>query len=162
MKVITLTQGKTALVDDQDYPELSRHKWCASKKGSAWYVHRKIRVNSGKQTTVLMHWQVMGLSQGDGLQIDRINGNGLDNRRSNLRLATQQQNNQNKRCYSKSGFKGVRRYRQKWMALIGHNGKLTHLGYFLSPQQPAAAYDRAALELFGDFARLNFSQPQPQ
>ena len=89
--------------------------------------------------------------------VDHINGNPLDNRRANLRLCTQAENNLN-RGATKGSFKGVwidKRY-GSWIAQIGHNGKRRHLGSFATPEDAARAYDTAARELHGNFAHLNF------
>jgi len=92
------------------------------------------------------------------LKVDHINGNGLDNRKENLRLATTPQNVRNARLSlrNSSGFKGVKRKRQKWQASIVFNGKTIRLGVFDAREDAARAYDIAALLLHGEFARVNF------
>jgi len=92
-------------------------------------------------------------------RVDHINGNGLDNRRCNLRLCEHKQNmaNQGSRKNTSSKYKGVTFYKrdQKWQAKISPNGKTIHLGYFDSEIEAAKAYNRKAVEVFGEFARLN-------
>jgi hypothetical protein len=92
--------------------------------------------------------------------VDHANGNGLDNRRSNLRLATGTQNNANRRLASNStsGFKGVNLYKRtgRWRAHIAIHRQQKHLGYFRTAEEAARAYDIAALALFGEFALINF------
>jgi len=99
-----------------------------------------------------------------GRRVDHINGNGLDNRRSNLRIATSQQNNRNRKIcnLNTSGFKGVRLDRNKWRADIRIDGKRKNLGRFVNPEAAAAAYDEAARKYFGEFATLNFPKSGEQ
>jgi len=155
MKTIELSQGKVALVDDENFEELSRYTWYAIRNRHRFYA---VRHGKGPHYKVLsMHRQIVVPSR--GLECDHINQDGLDNRRANLRLCTDAQNshNQRSRCGS-SKFKGVtfRKDRKKWTAQITLNGKQRHLGYFLNEEDAARRYDKAACELFGDFARPNF------
>lgn len=160
MKKIKLTQGQFAIVDDADYDWLNQWKWHAKKKENETIFYARRNLWSGKDCLCfLMHRVIMGLSFKDGKQIDHINGNGLDNRRSNLRFCTNQQNqfNQKSRKNKTSKFKGVSSVNQKWMARITHNKKLRYLGIFDSEVGAAKTYDRAAIKYFGEFARLNFN-----
>jgi hypothetical protein len=158
LKEIPLTQGKIALVDDEDYPYLSAFNWCATKDRNKWYAVRSFRRN-GKQVRVRMHMVI--LKAPAGLEVDHKNGNGLDNRRDNLRLATRSQNKRNgiKLEGTSSIYKGVswRKNLGKWQAII-YLPKLTYLGSFNDEIEAARAYDAAAREHFGEFARLNFPQ----
>jgi hypothetical protein len=155
MKTIPLTQGKVALVDDEDYEWLSRWKWYAILNGHTWYAARK-DCSGDRPRAVSMHRQIMGEPEG---KVDHIDGDGLNNQRGNLRLATDPQNlwNSRKRRGS-SKFKGVywTKRNKRWRAAITHLGVKKHLGYFDSEEAAARAYDRAAKEFFGPFARLNF------
>lgn len=93
MKRILLTQGKYALVDDADFEYLNQWKWCAHKIGSIYYVKRGHNWNKKKKCwneILSMHRVILGLSKGDGICTDHINGNGLDNRHCNLRACTKQ------------------------------------------------------------------------
>ena len=131
-KEIPLTQGKFALVDDDMYDELNRPKWFAYKHGRTFYARRNIR-NNGKQVTIQMHRQVLGLIPGDGKECDHISRNGLDNRRENLRIASHTTNTRNrrKRVDNSSGHNGVYWNTQtnKWRAQIEVDDKRIHLGY---------------------------------
>jgi len=151
-KRIPLTQGRVAIVNNADYEGLSQHKWYATKGGAVWYAKRDER---GK--TVLMHQLI--LNPPVGTESDHINGDGLDNRRSNLRLCTHAQNQMNsrKRTNCSSQYKGVDwdKSHCKWRARIMADGKRHHLGYFDDEIDAARAYNKAAKKGFGEFAKLN-------
>ena len=95
-----------------------------------------------------------------GMATDHINGDGLDNRKQNLRICTHAENLRNRRLgkNNTSGYKGVswHKLHKLWYAHISHNKKLMSLGYFKDKEEAAKAYDRKAIELFGEFAKLNF------
>lgn len=150
MKTIPLTQGKVALIDDRDYPTVLQHRWCAAKLGNIYYAHALIDGH-----TASMHRLIMG--NPPGISVDHINGDGLDNRRSNLRLANQSQQGRNtpKHKNNKSGFKGVSWCKGFWMATIYVNQRKLYLGGFRNPVDAARAYNEAAKKYFGEFARLN-------
>lgn len=156
MKEIPLTKGKVAIVDDCDYEELSKYKWCAARRkdGLAYYAIRSVWGN-GKNKRIFMHRVITECPQ--GMQVDHIDGNGLNNTRANLRNATQSQNNANSRKpkSNKSGFKGVHLHtqRKRWVAMIKINKKARYLGIFDTPELAHQAYCLAAKDLFGDFAR---------
>jgi hypothetical protein len=154
MKTIPLTRGHSAIVDDEDFAELSKLKWFTTRNGGNQLYARRTR------PTMSMHRIILKAQPGQ--QVDHINGNSLDNRRCNLRFANTSQNaaNQQKRNGS-SQFKGVaiesRTYRLKkrWRARIKLNGKRYQLGYFHTEEEAALAYNQAAKKHFGEFARLN-------
>lgn len=159
-KEIELTQDKVALVDDEDFEWLSQWKWHAYWDGHNWYAKRAERMisNGRRQRTVNMHRTIMNVSQSD--KVDHVDGNGLNNQRHNLRVATHQQNvcNRSLYCNNSSGYKGVgwHKQHQKWHAKIQNNGKRIHLGYFDTALEAARAYDEAAKDIHGEFARINF------
>lgn len=154
-RVIPLTQGKFAIVDAEDYEWLNQYKWYAAKYGTTFYACR-----SKGRTTINMHRQIMCAPK--GLICDHKNHNGLDNRKNNLRLCTNAQNQYNRRprtgCSSR--YKGVdwQRAFNKWRAAIRLNQTYLHLGLFHNEMEAALTYDRKAAELFGEFAWLNFPQ----
>lgn len=158
MKEIKLTQGKVALVDDEDYDELMKHKWCAHKMGNNYYADRGIYIN-GKHYTILMHRQILGITE-YSIQVDHINMNGLDNRRCNIRTCSASQNFMNQKSYknSSSKYKGVcwRNDSKKWRARIRLNKKAYNIGTFENEIDAAKAYDEFAKKMFGEFARTNF------
>lgn len=154
MKHIPLTQGQQAIVDDEDYDWLNQWKWHARKDCKTYYVVRK-----DKQVAVLMHRHIFGLTKGDGEETDHRNGNGLDNRRENLRICTHSQNHQNRHAVcGNSKYKGVCYHisNKKWLVHIKLNGQQIHIGYFDDEIEAAKAYDAKALEMFGEFACTNF------
>ena len=155
MKEISIT-GTTnkAIIDDEDFELVSSHTWSFSRKTK----YPRCRIKNGK--TVYMHRLIMGLKHGDKRCVDHINGNVLDNRRSNLRFCTKQQNACNKRnkALPKSGFRGVRKSSSyKWQALLNTKGKTMILGNYTNILDAAKAYDQAAIHYFGEFACTNAS-----
>lgn len=156
MKEIPLTQGKVALIDDGDYELVSQYRWHARLDGSKWYAARAATPRGG---AMYMHRFLLSLTD-RRMQADHINGDGLDNRRSNLRTASRAENNRNRRMFSTntSGYKGVSRCTDgsKWQSRITAHGMECYLGRFATPQEAALAYDAKARELHGEFARLNF------
>jgi hypothetical protein len=139
-KEIPLTQGKVALVDDDDYPELSKHKWCALYQGkNRWYAVRSKRGRGG-QITFRMHMVIMGTPQ--GMDTDHINGDGLDNRRENLRVVTHKGNMQNIHVPKSSKYPGVcwSASNKKWRSSTMINGEIYHIGYFKNEERAAMAY----------------------
>jgi hypothetical protein len=169
VREIALTQGKTALVDDEDYEHLSRSKWHARlHEGGIWYARRSAalarddpqRTKERYQRVVLMHREVMNAPH--GRKVDHINGNGLDNRRQNLRLVGDSENQQNRHSTSRntSGYRGVTWNKRsgKWQAGIKRYGKSSHLGLHQTKEAAAQAYDDAARRIYGPDARTNFGQ----
>lgn len=158
MKEILLTKGKVALVDDEDYERLSRYRWQALRHRKTWYACRTAH-SEGERWTSLMHREILGITNRHE-EVDHKDGNGLDNRRENLRVASLSQNRFNAGKYStnKSGYKGVSFHTAtgRWVASIRANNKQFFLGRFDDPVDAARAYDRKALELHQEFARLNF------
>lgn len=157
MKEIQLTQGKVALVDDNIFDELNQFKWCAIKRPHTYYACRHTRTaDNKKRTLIYMHSVIAG-----GKDYDHKDRNGLNNQLNNLRQATYSQNSSNRerRKDNSSGFKGVyfEENRGKWRAIITVNHQRKHLGRFNNAVDAARAYDKAALELHGEFAKLNFS-----
>ena len=149
MKKIKLTQGKYALVDDEDYMRVNIFRWHLMSRG---YAARDM----GRKK-ILMHRFILGVVT--NMYVDHINGDGLDNRKENLRFATQRQNlgNSRRRVDNKTGFKGVHYYKRdcSYKATIKAAGRNKHLGYFKTAEEAALAYNRAAIEIFGEFAQIN-------
>lgn len=150
MKSIVLTQGKKALVDNDDYELLAAHNWYAAKRGYGFYAQRV-----SKRKVVQMHRVVMNAKKGE--EIDHINGNTLDNRKGNLRKVTRSQNewNRKKQSNNTSGYKGVIFSRDRYVARIKVLKKVYYLGAFKDKKEAALAYNYAALKYHGEFALLN-------
>jgi hypothetical protein len=157
---IPLPSGHVALVDDGDYElVMASGPWHANKRRHGFtcklYAQRSVRKPSGGWTSQKLHTFLMGCSP-----VDHINGDGLDNRRCNLRPATASQNNRNarRRQTNLSGFKGVSSGpgKRRWRARIQIDGRIRQLGYYDTAEAAAVSYDVAAREAFGEFAHPNF------
>lgn len=154
--VIFAADGCEVLVDAADHEWLSQYRWHVS----AWKpgkVYAKSCLGRLRHGGFAMHRLIMNAPA--GLEVDHVNGDGLDNRRANLRLATRRQNSANtgsRRGTSK--YKGVswNRQRNRWIAQIRRGGKVCRLGRFRDEEEAARVYDKAALQEHGEFARLNF------
>lgn len=155
MKEIPLTRGLVALIDDEDYEELSQFSWYATGRGYAWRVLPKV---PGKKwySRMGMHRQIMGLDPSDVRVVDHIDRNPLNNQRSNIRICTEAENYLNRKVLvtNTSGFKGVSWHKQykKWRAQIQVNCKKTVIGFYDSPEDAHAAYCVAAKKMHGEFA----------
>lgn len=159
MKQISLTQGKFAQVDDEDYDYLNQWKWCANKKPNEnYYAVRRASILQGETKEIRMHRIIMKTP--DGMECDHINHNGIDNQKSNLRNCTHGQNMKNRTSAKNASSKylGVYWYKvnKKWRATISINGKVTHLGTFKTEIEAAKAYNIMAEKHYGEFANLNF------
>ena len=152
--LIPLSRGTFTIVDTKNLRMLNLYKWYMAR--SYGYKRYARRAENGK--TIYMHREIMNAP--DGMGVDHINGNGLDNRRENLRFCTIAQNRMNsvKIIAKSSGFKGVEWHKShhKWRARITAAKKEIHIGYFNTELDAAEAYDEKALELFGEFAKPNF------
>jgi hypothetical protein len=152
---IPLTKGKYAVIDKDDLELVMRLKWRyqSDRKYKSGYV------TSGDGFTRL-HSYIMNCPP--GLRVDHINGNGLDNRRSNLRICTRLENSKNKGVsYNKtsSRFKGVYKVGNRWRAFITSDAIKYNLSCFKTETEAAIAYNKKAKELHGEFARLNTDPP---
>ncbi len=163
MKTISLTKGQFAIVDDDDYGWLSQWRW----QYCQGYAYRNVySKEKGHGVLTPMHRIIMGEVVGESLEfrVDHIDRNKLNNQRDNLRPATRSQNAANtpkRNQQMTSKYKGVARrvgkYKYKlWSATIRCNNETRYIGYYFTELEAARAYDRAAIELFGEYAYPNF------
>ena len=154
-KEIQLTRGKVAIVDDDDFEYLNQWKWQAEPYSQTYRAFRTQKTGFLKKRKIYMHRVIMNCPE--NMVIDHKNHIALDNKKDNLRLATREQNSRNiMSTKSKTGFKGVRKQGSKYQARIGINKNQIYLGTFDTPEDAAKAYDIKAVEMFGEFAFLNF------
>jgi hypothetical protein len=163
MKDIQLSQGKVALVDDDDFEWLNQWKWTLSKENHTCYAIRKESrtLNNGKQKTLLMHRVILEMSD-THKKVDHIDRNGLNNQKSNLRTVNDSQSSHNRGSFkvSTSKYKGVsfskNKYdRKKWIAKFTKNGKGIFIGRFFTEEEAALAYNKRVVEENGEFAYVN-------
>jgi hypothetical protein len=153
---VPLTKGCEAAIDIADIPRVEAWSWTALEGRHTTYARRAVLVGSGYRT-VYLHCAIWGETL--GLEIDHIDGNGLNNQRSNLRLATHSENMRNQRLSrnSSSGLKGASwsKSNQRWQAQITIERKHCHLGFYDTPEEAHEAYARASVELHGQFGRVS-------
>ncbi len=152
---IPLTKGYEATIDAADVALAAGFHWYATKSLHTTYAERSCK-RDGRRTSVSLHRTILG--EPAGAKVDHEDGDGLNNRRSNLRRASHSENlrNQRRRADNTSGFKGVspsRRTSRKWTARITIEGQRKRLGYFDTPEEAHAAYVEASRRLHGNFAR---------
>ena len=156
MKQIPLTKGKIALVDDEDYEEVSAYNWYAHYcpfGGGTWYAYYG-GTSHGERIRLKMHRMIMNAP--DDTLIDHVDHDGLNNQKSNLRLCSKTENGQNRKgptITNPTGYRGVsvRQHTKRFMARICVNGKSIYLGYYNTPSEAHSAFEEAARKYFGDF-----------
>lgn len=158
MKALVLTRGRIATVEDQDFPELSLHKWHAIRSRCGNYYGARTTGPKASQQLIYLHCEIMGFKG-----VDHKDGDGLNCLRGNLRAATPRQNQQarcRKRVGKTSKYRGVSWCitHSKWVACIRINGKSKTIGRYLKEDEAARAYDGEARSAFGTFSQLNFSE----
>lgn len=151
---VVLNHGKVALVSPEDYERVIQHRWGVVEIRGKMYARRSVG-----QTNQYMHRFLLGLVPGDRREADHANGKTLDNRRSNLRIASHADNMRNvrRKRNNRCGFKGVEIGHGaviKFKARITYQGERIHLGMFSTPEEAHAAYCEAAVRYFGAYARF--------
>jgi len=164
--VIPLTRGKKALISPEDFDLIAPHRWCADKSmAGVWYAHRGVYLGGGRKhckiRKVKMHHAILGCKPIYPMVVDHINSNGLDNRRENLHVVEHSANIQRGRHRTnRHGYMGIRHHEdcasRPWFARISDNGKRIGLGFHVSAEAAARAYDAAARQLHGEHAKVNF------
>jgi hypothetical protein len=154
-RTLQLTKGFNTLIDEEDFERVGRLKWIVQPSLHVFYARRTERVGVNRRRLAILHRVLLDAPK--GMDVDHRNGDGLDNRKANLRLATHSQNHQNRRMRPKgrSRFKCVSLQGNTWRAYISVAGRLKDLGRFTSEEDAARAYDVAAREHFGEFACTN-------
>lgn len=171
MMKIALTQDKFAIVSDCDFERLNKSKWFAYFHHGTWYAARCTYdkglgdIPSKRIKIVRMHREILGLVRGDGKQCDHVDGDGLNNQRENLRVATHTENIRNSKPKNGRRFKGVFKYNgrkklvrpfQARISVGGRGDKRDYnLGWFETAEEAAKAYDSAAKKIHGEFAKPN-------
>jgi len=155
-------QYEMVLIDDQDWPKMQHIVWHLDKSGA---VRTAIYISPGKRKNVFLHRFILGLEKDDKVDVDHIDGNRLNNQRSNLRICEHHQNraNSKKPISNKSGYKGVTKVIVRgniekivYMASVTFKNERVYQEYFDNVKHAARAYDIAALQYYGEFANLNF------
>ena len=152
--IIPLTMGKVAVVDRCDIGLVENHTWTCAKRGDLFYAYRQEWLGNGKMKSILMHRVILGVP--DGILVDHIDRDGLNNRRSNIRPCTHGQNMMNRKMpkHNTSGYKGVKLAKSgRWTASIQSKGVMYHLGTFDGPEEAHDEYVRASKKLHVDFSR---------
>lgn len=154
---IELTRGNQSIIDSEDYTRISNFRWFLTTNG---YAARMIKgLPFKKRKMVFLHREILGAVKGS--TVDHINGDTLDNRKSNLRICKNSENSRNRiapRINKSTKYKGVSWFRRdkKWRTQITKDYKHYHIGYFSTERSAAMAYDIWARDMFGEYARLNF------
>jgi hypothetical protein len=160
MSTIRLTQGQIAIVDAKNYKRLAAHKWFAqwNVHTCSYYAARKSPRIAGKQYTITMHREILGLTHGDKRKGDHINHDTLNNTEKNLRISTNAQNcaNRGKGRNNTSGYKGVtwNSDHAKWMGQVSAHRKSIFCGYHKTKELAHVAVQKATVKLHGEFANV--------
>ncbi len=154
---IVLNNGLVAQISPEDSRRVEGSRWYAFWNGARWYVQGYIKKQGPPYSKVYLHRYLLDAKRGE--VVDHVSGDGLDNRRENLRKGGYGMNNQNRAPMGKSGYKGVDSVltvKDKWRARIKVAGEHEVLGWFNSPELAAKAYDQRAKAVYGEQAKVNF------
>ncbi len=153
--LVVSVSGKTAVIDAEDWPLIKQYKWyalCTGRHRKIWY----FSTNSTEGRTIYLHRLIMNAAPGE--EVDHIDGNGLNNQRSNLRKCSHAQNLRKAHVSrpAASGYRGVYLHGPSWRVRVNIGGKQRSFGIFKSKEDAARVYDNEMRKLFGEFAVLNF------
>jgi len=151
---VVLTRGRIAKIDAVDLELVAPIKWYATPGRYTWYAKTNRSEGNAHLSHHAMHALIMETPE--GFVTDHIDGDGLNNRRSNLRICTNTDNIRNSKAKVGRQYKGVIQYRRRWLATVTEKRKSIIIGRFDTPEEAALCYDAKAKELYGEFARLNF------
>lgn len=141
------------IFDKEDLNIFMLFNWSVLSSGKKKYLYKGVCKKGEKTKTVLLHRLIMNAPK--GMEVDHINGNGLDNRKSNLRLCDKSQNGINRGPNKNGKLKGITKINNRWMARVNYYNKNIYIGLFKTPIDAAKAYNKKAKELFGEFAYMN-------
>jgi hypothetical protein len=160
MKEINLNKGLIARVDDEDFEYLNQWKWYALKNGKVYYAQRNVYIN-GRPKMVKMHRVIMNTDA--SMEVDHIDGNGLNNQKINLRNCTHRLNTINRKAHGKSKYLGVVITKRGYIfAQLKENGYSHYLGSFKNEEDAAIAYNKAAIIYHKEYAKLNIFEKSYQ
>jgi len=159
MEIITKS-GDTIVYDDDDHELVSKYRWHIKRVAKKRYAAGRLIPGRSDAKIIQMHRLIMGVLKNRRITVDHVNGNGLDNRRENLRLCSIHQNSHNAVRITSHGFVGIsyQKAHNKWRASICYKGKRIYLGEYDQPEEAAAVYDSHARKYFGPMAKVNFSR----
>lgn len=157
MEIITKS-GDAIIYDDNDHELISKYRWHTKRVAKKRYAAGRLIPGRKDAQIVQMHRLIMGVLKNRRITVDHINGNGLDNRRENLRLCSIHQNSHNAVRITSHGFVGIsyQKAHNKWRASICYKGKRIYLGEYDQPEEAAAVYDSHARKYYGPMAKVNF------
>ena len=154
MKEIELPSGYILLIDDEDYHWIEEYSYIANKHGYTFYAVRRFTYDNGYTRINYLHRDILKLPRYYPL-VDHKDSNGLNNQKLNLRTVSYSQNLMKSKPYGESQYRGVHWDYNKWMVSITKDGIRKQVGRFNTQEEAALAYNQAATELFGEYARLN-------